>query len=1052
MNRHLRTASELFQPQRRSDARRRRELKLDLGLTTEMRLEDRLLLSANFPLTTSAWTALGPAPITNGQTSGNQPVSGRIAGVAASPTDPNTYYIATAGGGVWKTANGGTNWSPLTDTQTTLSMGAIAVAPSNANIVYAGTGEANNSGDSNFGVGILRSIDAGSTWALSQGPGNIFSANGLTTSKIAIDPTNPNVVYAAMGNVGLNKAFLSGTGVYKSTDGGVTWTNTTASIDTGDSYSDVAVDPSNPSTVFMALGPFYGSTSSGVYKSTDGGSNWTLLAGGLVSGSNLGRISIAVAPSNSQVIYVSIAGNTGSTGSGLFGMFRSTDGGSNWTNLTAATPNYMGGQGWYDQWLIVNPTDATNVFAAGAAGTTNAVIESTNSGGGWSSIARSSAANGSNGPHVDHHGVAFTSSGLLLDGNDGGIWRLDNATPTGIKWTDINDSINTIQFEGIALSPTNPAIALGGSQDNGTSRFTDSSAWTLTDGGDGGMVRWSRQNANIVYHVAPIASFGAGAYFRKSTNGGVTWSSGASGLPSTGTDENGPIGGDTDPEDSTNFYPPFAIDPNNDQRLILGSSDLYRTTNGATSWTNLTAGKAGWVTGNPADAVAISNTSGGNTIYAATGGSFATSSAIFVSTDGGTNWASRNLPSGSGRVSEIDIDPTNDQIAYAVVSTFSSGGAFVWRTVNGGTNWTNITGNLPSLPTWSLQIDTNQANTLYVGDDNGVYVTTNLGASWSRLGGGLPNAQVYSLDFNAGYRTLAAGTHGRGMWEVLSQALTTTNVTSPTADGSYGAGSVIPITVTFNGAVVVSGTPTLALNSGGTASYASGSGTSTLIFNYTVAASENSPDLDYTTTTALVGTIKDVNGNFASNALPAPGGSGSLGANKNIVIDTIAPQVSQFQVLFGSTSYNVIGSSRADLPWQITGIRVVFSEPIAAGDVNSLTGLANTGFSGLGTTTLTWTINPIVLGHFATSLSGAGADALTDAAGNGLGGGTGFAQNFNVLYGDFNGDGFVSSADMTAVNNAIAAPYNIFADINGDGVVDINDVQLVRKRIGTKLS
>jgi photosystem II stability/assembly factor-like uncharacterized protein len=1048
----LRTASEFFRTRRRTDIRRRRELKIDLALTTETRLEERTLLSANFPLATASWTALGPAPITNGQTSGNQPVSGRIAGIATSPTDANTYYIAAAGGGVWKTTNAGTSWSPLTDTQSTLSMGAIAVAPSNANIIYAGTGEANNSADSNYGVGILKSTDAGSTWTLLQGPGNIFSANGLTTSKIAIDPTNPNVVYAAMGNVGNNKAFTSGAGVYKSTDGGATWTNTTSSIDIFDSYSDVAIDPSNTNTVYMALGAFYGTTGNGVYKSTDGGSNWTLLAGGLASGSNLGRISIALAPSNSQVLYVSIAGNTGSTGSGLYRFFRSTDAGANWTNLTTGMPAYMGSQGWYDQWVIVNPTDPTNVFAAGAAGTTNAVIESTNSGASWSSIARSSSANGSNGPHADHHASAFTSAGLLLDGNDGGIWRLDNSTTSSIKWTDINDSINTIQFEGIAQSPTNAAIALGGSQDNGTSRFTDSSGWTLTDGGDGGMVRFSHQNSNLVYRVSPIGSFGASAYFRKSTNAGVSWSSAASGLPSTGADENGPISEGTDPSDSTNFYPPFAIDPNNDQRLILGSSDLYVTTNGATSWTNLTSGKSGWTNTNPSDAVAISNTNSGNTIYAATGGTFASFSNIFVSTNGGTTWASRNLPSGSGRVNEIQIDPTNDQIAYAVVSTFSSGGALVWRTVNGGATWTNISGNLPNLPAWSLQIDTNQPNTLYVGDDTGVYVTNNLGTSWAPLTSGLPNAQVFQLDFNAGTRTLAAGTHGRGMWETLTQALTVTNVTSSEPDGAYGAGTVIPITVTFNGAVTVTGTPTLTLNSGGTAVYSIGSGTSTLTFSYTVAAGENSPDLDFTTTASLAGTIKDVNGNFASDTLPTPGGTGSLGFNKNIVIDTTPPQVSQYLVLFGSRTYNVIGSSRADLPWQITGIRAVFTEPITAGDINSLAGLTVTNFSGLGTTTLTWTINPIVLGHFTTSLLASGADALRDTAGNSLGGGTNFVQALNVLYGDFNGDGVVSSSDMTAVNNAIAGPYNIFADINGDGVVDINDVQLVRRRIGTLLS
>jgi hypothetical protein len=260
--------------------------------------------------------------------------------------------------------------------------------------------------------------------------------------------------------------------------------------------------------------------------------------------------------------------------------------------------------------------------------------------------------------------------------------------------------------------------------------------------------------------------------------------------------------------------------------------------------------------------------------------------------------------------------------------------------------------------------------------------------------------------------------------------------------------------VTLSDTVTVTGTPQLALNSGGTASYASGSGTNTLTFTYTVQAGDSSAHLDYSSTSALSlngGTTTDSILNAAILTLPAPGAAGSLGANKSIVVDAIAPVVLQYRVLFGSTSYNVIGTSRFDLPWDITGIQVVFSKPIAAGDINSLTGLSSTGFSGLGTNTLTWTFSAINLGKFTTKLLGTGADALKDAVGNALGGGD-FSQSFKVLYGDFNDDGFVTSADMVGVNNAKSAVYNILADINGDGVVDLNDVLIVRSRNGRFLS
>jgi len=290
--------------------------------------------------------------------------------------------------------------------------------------------------------------------------------------------------------------------------------------------------------------------------------------------------------------------------------------------------------------------------------------------------------------------------------------------------------------------------------------------------------------------------------------------------------------------------------------------------------------------------------------------------------------------------------------------------------------------------------------------------------------------------------------------QLMGATATVTNVSSTAADGTYGIGASIPVTVTFSTSVVVTGTPLLALNSGGTASFSSGSGTSTLTFTYTVGAGQNSAHLDYTSTVALSlngGTINDSTDTPANLTLPAPGAAGSLGANKNIVIDSTSPTVVSYSVLFGSANlgFNLVGSTRTRLPWQITGIRVVFSKTIASGDLNSLSGVATTAISGLGTNTLTWAISPIAVGSFTTTLAGTGPDAIRDAAGNGLNGGTGFTQNFKVLEGDFNDDGFVSSADMVAVNNATVAPYNVFADVNGDGVVNITDVSIVRSRIGT---
>jgi hypothetical protein len=167
------------------------------------------------------------------------------------------------------------------------------------------------------------------------------------------------------------------------------------------------------------------------------------------------------------------------------------------------------------------------------------------------------------------------------------------------------------------------------------------------------------------------------------------------------------------------------------------------------------------------------------------------------------------------------------------------------------------------------------------------------------------------------------------------------------------------------------------------------------------------------------------------------------------VIDAVAPIVNSYEVLFGSQSFNLIGSSRIRLPWQITGIRAVFSKPIAAGGLSSLGGVSAASISGIGTNTVTWTFAPIAIGAFSTTLAGSGGSALTDALGNALAAGSGFAQSFKVLMGDVNDDGVVNASDMVLANNAIAQPYNIFFDVNGDGVIDINDYQAVRKRVGT---
>jgi photosystem II stability/assembly factor-like uncharacterized protein len=715
-------------------------------------LEDRTLLSSGITLSTTSWTPIGPAPIVNTFGLGNLPASGRIATIAADPTNANTIYIGAAGGGVWKTTDGGTTWSPLTDNQATLSMGAIAVAPSNPNIIYAGTGEPDNSNDSFYGRGILKSTDAGATWALLTGNAGVNEFDRKNIAKIVVDPTNANTVYVAVTQ-GTYNGILSTNGIYKSTDGGQTWTNSTAGITTDPLafFTDVVLDPTRTQTLYAAVGTYIGDAANGVYRSTDGGTTWSI-AGNFPMGSGDGLIKVAIAPSAPQTLFASIA--TPGLPAGLLEMLMTTDGGTTWTALTK-TPNYMGNQGWYNTSLAVDPSNPNIVYAGGQNSSgfgqvakAKGFIESTDGGNTWTDIA-TGAANQS-GPHTDHHAIAFDANGKLLDGTDGGIWRLDNPNPKNVVWTDINGNLNTITFTGIALDPTNPSIAYGGSQDNGTEKFTGSLGWTQIGKFDGGFVRVDPTHPNTVYST--YEDNGGGGWFLRSDDGGTTWESLMNGI-------NG--------NDSGNFFVPYVMDPSNSSRLVLGTNRVYETTDRANHWTPISTPNAnGWNSSQPIGALGLPF-GDPNTIYAITGDAH-----LFVTTDHGNSWHQRDIPGlapffiNISPMAGIAVDPANEAVAYVVVDEFSGrSGGYIFRTSDFGQHWTDISGNLPNVPTSVIVLDS-RTHVLYVGTDIGVYASNNGGATWARFQTGMPNVRVVDLELCPALNILAAGTNGRGMWEI----------------------------------------------------------------------------------------------------------------------------------------------------------------------------------------------------------------------------------------------------------------------------------------------
>jgi hypothetical protein len=721
--------------------------------------------------------------------SGDGLVSGRVTGIAVDPTNSSNIYVAAAGGGVWHTTNGGTSWTPLTDTQTTLAMGAIAIAPTNDLKIYAGTGEANNSGDSNHGEGILVSDNGGSTWTL-ETAGGAFA--GVAIGQIAVDPTNADTAYAAVGGYTENGTG-GNTGIWKTTDGGTTWTNVTAArgLDPQEAWTSVVVDPTSPTTIYAALGDaFNGRNDNAVYRSTDSGSTWSVLANGPLgsSNANVGRIALAVSPaaktSGKHVLYIAVEDQSTY---GLLYFLRSDNADAatpTFTNLTSGTPNFLGGQGWYD--IAVNVDAAGNVYCAGvenySAGGADNVITSSNLGVTWTDI----SIVGGFEPHTDSHAIAFDSSNHMFLGSDGGIFRYN---PTGPSWTDLNSDLNTIQFTGIGLHPTSLDTVVGGSQDNGTELYSDSLVWNEVDGGDGGFAQIAPTDSTRCYAIHPVGSFGPADFFRRSDDGCSSWYSVSSGLT---------FNSDGD------FYPPFVVDPTNADHVLLGMDYLNETTDGGSTWTAI--GIPGTNGYDPplldVDSVALSPKNGTNpqVVYAVTGGTFASDSLIYVTSDDGAVWTQHNVPycPSSCRINQIVTDPNDltGQTALVVTNTFTGGGNHVFRTTNEGANWVDITNNLPDIPTWSVQVDTDTNKTVYISTEAGVYSSPSPYTTWAVYGTGLPNAQGVDLELNRSLHALGLATHGRGAWEILTSSGPTPAVLTSPTPGSTLPGSSATFTWT----------------------------------------------------------------------------------------------------------------------------------------------------------------------------------------------------------------------------------------------------------------
>ena len=762
------------------------------------------------------FTSLGPKPL-NDSEFGFGHVAGRVNVLAVDPVDTTIAYLGSNGGGVWKTTNccsATTTWEIKTDVAAiaNAAIGDIHIDPNNHNTIYAGTGDLRYGSFSFGSAGVLKSTDAGATWSVLgaaefaplYGP----SANGFpqyqAISKVVVDPNDSNKVVVG-----------TKTGLYFSYDAGTSWsgpcyTNAYSSGTTAqrqDMTGLIAVDLGTTTTLFAAVGtrgtptpvqPDLGKNgANGVYQAAmpssgcPADSDWTLRNSGWPAGTGngtptttLGRIELAVAPSNNQVMYAMVSDVTTR---GVNSVLRSADGGATWTRTATGSGfagcDDAGSQMWYDAGLTVSPTNADVVFASAVD-----LFRSTDGGVNFTNMTCGYAGGTT---HVDHHARAFVGNDpdKLLIGSDGGAYYTANATATSPTVTPINDSLNTIEFysgditANFATSATPAATA--GAQDNGSSvaQFSGNPGaqqWESTNSGDGTYTRIEPLNAQRWYY--------------QSQNGNVVVStSGPFGNP---VNASGAWSGDR-----KSFVMPIEVYKHGDTavansgcatgvngcgRMLAGTFRIWETLTGAVPTSSWQA-KTGDLTKNNLilgtdnrsfinqmmysftdPAVAIVGTNDGNVQYVFGLGVSGTNNATAVNVTG-ANAVLPNRP-----IQDVVTDAQNPLVGYAAIAGFDQntpttpGHVFrVTCTANCATfSWENKTGNLPNIPVNAIMVSPHVPGQVFAGTDWGLYYTDNINAAsptWLYFQG-LPRAMIWDLVVDRGLTTLVAFTRSRGAW------------------------------------------------------------------------------------------------------------------------------------------------------------------------------------------------------------------------------------------------------------------------------------------------
>jgi photosystem II stability/assembly factor-like uncharacterized protein len=707
-------------------------------------------------------------------------VSGRVTDVAVvAPKGRNyTIYVASASGGVWKTENEGVTWTPIFEDQVTAAIGDIALAPSDQNILWVGTGEHNIFRSSQAGIGLFKSADGGKTWA------HMGLADTNTISRIVIHPTNPDVVYVAAGGHEWTKN--AERGVYKTTDGGRTWAKVLFVNDETGAY-DLVMDPRSSDTLYAAMWQRTRQkwndprteasyTGSGIFKTTDGGANWTPVNTGLPEPKYRGRIGLDLCLTKPDTLYAlvdnyeisrqptaaELADSYGIPSSGFIKgatVYRSDDAGAHWAQTSGLTPqqktlmeSHSGTYGWVFGQIRVDPNDPETSYIMGVP------FSASTDGGKTYKGVRS--------PGGDNHALWIdpANSSYMIKGFDQGVAV---SYDKGLNWHYFRNELNLCQFFNINYDMGTPFKVYGSMQDHGSFRGkVDLSAgrdripaqeFESAPGGEGSNHAIDPDNPNIVYSAGFYGTISRAEYDKPGRFPGYPF-----------TKELLPVLYENEPPLRGQWLAPFILSPHNPNILYHGMQYVFRSLDRGDTWERISpdlttndAATRGDIRYQTLFTISESPIKYG-LLYAGTD-----DGRLWVTKDGGKAWAEITAGLAPGKWMSRVVASAYDLATVYLTQNGKRDDDFtpyVWKSTDYGKTWTSLAKGIPVGPVNVIREDPVNKDILYVGTDMGVYATTDGGKTWAVLGGNLPTVYAHDLIIHPRDNVIVVATHGRGMW------------------------------------------------------------------------------------------------------------------------------------------------------------------------------------------------------------------------------------------------------------------------------------------------